>query len=238
MALTRCNTGSYANLGRCEAVPQTKIDSARIKKIYDHISPSYDRREAILDFFLFRRHRKQICAQASGNVLEIGIGTGKNLHLYKENCQITGIDISTGMLDIAERRAKRLHKPIRLMHMDAHELNFPDQHFNSVVSTLSLCTVVDPIAVLGEIARVTKPGGRILLLEHGRSGKRILSKMLDRWTPHQVRRFGCHPNRNILALVQAANLQIVHSQRYIFGMIYNIECAVSSETKPLKHFNL
>jgi ubiquinone/menaquinone biosynthesis C-methylase UbiE len=202
----------------------TKNDSSHIRKIYDELAQHYDRREALLDLFFFKRYREQVLSQAIGSVLEIGMGTGKNLPYYPYDCEITGIDISTEMLRIAARRGKKLGIDPTLFEMDAQELTFPDQSFDTVISSLSLCTIVNPIQALSEMSRVLTPHGKILLLEHGRSQYPSLSKILDRFSRISIPRCGCHMNRNISVLVQSADLRILEIERHILGMVYLIEC--------------
>lgn len=213
-----------------------ELDSSRIRQIYDGLSSHYDRREALLDLLFLKRYRAKLLSQAIGSVLEIGIGTGKNLPHYPFDCDITGIDISTKMLKIAYRRAKKLGLDITLFEMDAHDLTFPDHCFDTVVSSLTLCTIIDPIQALSEMSRVLAPRGKILLLEHGRSEHRLASKFLDKISEFSVARVGCHPNRNIIALVQAANLRIVEINRHVLGIIYEMECQpiLGSVNKPTK----
>ncbi|MDX1746037.1 MAG: methyltransferase domain-containing protein, partial [Halobacteriales archaeon] len=119
----------------------------------------------------------------------------------------------------AHRKARHLGREVRLFSMDAQELEFPDDQFDTVVSNLTVCTFVDPIRALAEMARVTKPQGRILLLEHGRSRYRPVSWMLDRVAPLSVARHGCHPNRNIVALAQAAGLIVLKVERRVAGIV-------------------
>jgi len=195
--------------------------SSHIREIYDRLAPRYDRREAVVEWLL-RGHRRRLLRRARGRVLEVGIGTGRNLPYYPPGCRITGIDLSPEMLRRAEERAARLGRDVTLLPMDAEELSFPSGSFDTVVSSLTLCTVIDPIRALSEMARVTAPGGRILLLEHGRSPYLWLSRLLDRLAPHQVEKYGCHPNRNVLALVQAADLVVLRSERHLLGMLHLI----------------
>ncbi len=158
-------------------------------------------------------------AWAGGATLEVGIGTGRSLPHYPRDCQVTGIDLSEAMLKRAHRRAKRLDREIGLLKMDAQEMDFPDGQFDTVVSNLTVCTFIDPIQALAEMARVTKPQGRILLLEHGRSRHRALAWVLDRLEAASVQRHGCHPNRNIVALAQAAGLIVLRADRHAGGLI-------------------
>lgn len=203
------------------AMPRAVPTSSRVREIYDRLAPRYDRCEGWVEWWL-RRYRKRLLARARGRVLEVGIGTGRNLPYYPAGCRITGIDLSPEMLKVAARRAARLGRDVTLLPMDAEELSFPSGSFDTVVSTLTLCTVVDPIRALGEMARVTAPGGRILLLEHGRSTHLWLSRLLDRLAPHQIAKCGCHPNRNVLALVQAADLVVLRCERCFLGVLHLI----------------
>lgn len=203
-------------------MPRTTVDTTRIREIFDRLAPRYDRREAILEWAMLRRYRQELLAWAGGNTLEVGIGTGRSLSHYPADCRLTGIDISEGMLKRAHRRAKRLGREVDLFQMDGQEIDFPDEHFDTVVSNLTVCTFVDPIRALAEMARVAKPQGRILLLEHGRSRHHGLSWMLDRLEGVSVERHGCHPNRNIVALAQAAGLIVLKADRRMAGIVHVI----------------
>lgn len=198
---------------------RTTADATRIREIYDSLAPGYDRREALLEWAMFRRYRRNVLAWAGGETLEVGIGTGRSLPHYPSDCRITGVDLSERMLQVAQGRAKRLGREVQLFPMDAHELEFPDDQFDTVVSNLTVCTFVDPIRALAEMARVAKPQGRILLLEHGRSPYRPVSWVLDRMAPITVARQGCHPNRNVVALVQAAGLIVLKAERRAAGIV-------------------
>ncbi len=210
------------------------VDSTYIREIYDRLALTYDRCEALLEFLCLRRFRRQLLAAAHGRVLEIGIGTGRNLPYYPCDCQITGIDLSQEMLKVAEQRATRLGLNVTLLSMDAHDLTFPAGSFDTVVSSLTLCTLIDPVKALAEMARVTVPNGRILLLEHGRSSLRWLSWCLDRLAPYQIQRCGCHPNRNIVALVQAADLDILQADRHLLGIMQIIRARPPRPTTVLR----
>ena len=118
---------------------------------------------------LFAGGREWVCSQASGEVLEIAVGTGRNLPHYPEDVRVTGIEFSPAMLAIARARARELRRDADLRAGDARALDFPDERFDTVVCTLSLCTIVDDRAAVAEARRVLRPGGRFLLLEHVRS---------------------------------------------------------------------
>lgn len=152
----------------------------------------------------------------------MGAGTGRNLQFYPPGSELTLIDLSPGMLRIAREGALRLGLQVTFRIMDVHALAFPDDSFNTVVSTLSLCTFVNPIKALSEMSRVCRSDGRILLLEHGRSDVPWINRLLDRLSQANARHFGCYWNRDPVYLVQQAGLEIIRVDRHFFGMIYCI----------------
>jgi ubiquinone/menaquinone biosynthesis C-methylase UbiE len=105
--------------------------------------------------------------------------------------------------------------PIQTTHVTAENLPFPDQQFETVVSTWTLCTIPDPVLALHEVGRVLKPGGRFLFLEHGRSDDRTIAAWQDRLNPIQnVMGCGCHLNRQIDRLITQSGLTIAHLDRF------------------------
>jgi len=114
----------------------------------------------------FRGGREWVCSRATGRVLEVAVGTGRNLGLYPPGVHLTGVDLSPAMLALARRRAADLGLDADLREGDAQALPFPDGSFDSVVCTLSLCAIPDDARAMAEMARVLRPGGRLLLLDH------------------------------------------------------------------------
>lgn len=171
---------------------------------YNRTSKFYD----IMDRMIKSDIRKKILSQASGRVLEVGVGTGKNLEFYSPKCKITGIDLSPGMLEKAKERAQNLRITVSLLEMDAQNLQFPDDSFDTVVATCVFCSVPDPIKGLEEVKRVCKPEGKILLLEHVRSDNPLLGKLMDLLDPLTVRMIGPHINRRTLENISNAGLTI------------------------------
>jgi ubiquinone/menaquinone biosynthesis C-methylase UbiE len=113
--------------------------------------------------------RARLCAQATGDVLEVAVGTGRNLPFYPPGIRLTAVDLSPAMLGIAGDRARRLGRPVRLTEGDAEVLPFADRSFDTVVCTLSLCTIPDDLAAVTQMYRVLRPSGRLLLLDHVRA---------------------------------------------------------------------
>ena len=120
---------------------------------------------------------------AQGEVLEIGIGTSVNLEFYPEDVSVTGIDFSPKMLEKARNKADKLTQNINILEMDVERLDFADDSFDTVVVTCVFCSVPNPIQGLKEVRRVTKPSGKIILLEHMRSGNEFIGKIMDMLNP-------------------------------------------------------
>jgi ubiquinone/menaquinone biosynthesis C-methylase UbiE len=145
-------------------------------KKYSRISNLYDIIEYPIEKFLLQKYREKVISRAQGKILEIGVGTGKNLPYYSRNSELTAIDFSSGMLEIAQRKQKRLNlNHFNLLEMDVQKLSFQDNTFDTIVSTCVFCTVPEPEAGLKELYRVLKPGGKALFLEHMKSNWFIIN---------------------------------------------------------------
>jgi ubiquinone/menaquinone biosynthesis C-methylase UbiE len=127
------------------------------------------------------------------------------------------------MLTIARKRATKLGLPVSFEIMDVEKLAFPDQTFDTVVDTLGLCTFPDPVAALREMARVCRPDGRILLLEHGRSDREWLGRWQDRRADNHAKRLGCRWNREPLDVVRQAGLKVLATERTFLGILHLLE---------------
>jgi ubiquinone/menaquinone biosynthesis C-methylase UbiE len=140
--------------------------------------------------------------------LEVGIGTGKNFPYHTSDVEVTGVDLSDRMITLARRRAASLDNKLSLHQMDAQALDFADNSFDSAIATFVFCSVPNPVRGLQEMARVVKPGGRIVLLEHMRSRIPLLGKVMDLLDPLVFRLMGPHINRNTVDNVRQAGLVI------------------------------
>lgn len=204
----------------------------QIRQRYDKFAPWYDVVEGIPEVLGLRRLRQRLLQRTSGTVLEIAVGTGKNLHYYPTICQITAVDFSPAMLQRARKRADRLRLTIRFLVMDGEALAFRDQRFGTVVSSLTLCTFPDPAAALQEMVRVCRADGRILLLEHGRSSREWLGRWQDRRADRHAKALGCRWNREPLDLVRQAGLKPVTAERVFLGVFHLIEALPSGQGSP------
>ena len=199
------------------------LNSNEISEKYNRFARWYDLVEGVPDLLGVRLLRRRLLRRASGRVLEVAVGTGKNLRYYSPGCRITAVDVSIEMLKVARQRAASLSVDISFLLADAEALPFADQSFDTVVSSLSTCTFPNPVAVLHEMARVCKPAGRILLLEHGRSDREWLGRWQDRRDDRHAKQLGCHWNRETLELVRQAGLKVQNSRRVFFGVFHQIE---------------
>ena len=160
------------------------------------------------------RRRYDLLAQADGRVLEIGAGTGLNLRHYGDSIEALVLtEPVEPMARALERRLARLSRQADVHRASAEALPFSDESFDTVVSTLVLCTVQDVALALSEIARVLRPGGRLLFIEHLRSEMERWGRWQDRLErPWAAFAFGCHCNRRTLELLASSPLTIEHSE--------------------------
>jgi ubiquinone/menaquinone biosynthesis C-methylase UbiE len=197
-------------------------ETERVLRLYEKDAHKYDREMRFFDRLLFAGAREWVCAQADGDVLEIGIGTGRNLAHYRDNVRLTGVELSPAMLQIARARAHELGRDVDLRVGDAQALDFPDESFDAVVCTLALCTIPDDRAAVSEARRVLRPGGRFVLLEHVRSpvlAVRIAQRLLD----PAARRFQAdHLLREPLEHLRAEAFQIERLERSKFGIVERV----------------
>jgi ubiquinone/menaquinone biosynthesis C-methylase UbiE len=194
-----------------------------IRRNYDEIAAKFDLAELLPELLAVRRLRRELLQRAAGKVLEIGVGTGKNLPFYPQECEITAVDMSAGMMARARRRAAKLGRRVNFLLMDAEALGFPDGSFDTVVDSLNLCTFVDRTAALEEMARVCRPEGRILLLEHGRSDRGWLGRWQDRHAEKHAKRLGCRWNLEPPELVRQARLPLRRARRTFLGVFHLME---------------
>jgi phosphatidylethanolamine/phosphatidyl-N-methylethanolamine N-methyltransferase len=170
-----------------------ELDKDAVAKAYDRWAPIYD----VVFGAVFERGRKASIAAAErigGHILEVGVGTGLSLPDYSWSNRLTGIDLSAPMLRKAKARARehRLTNVDGLVVMDAQHLGFQDGTFDVVVAQYVITAVPDPEATLDEFARVLKPGGEIILVNHlgAESGLRAA---VERWFAPLARRLGWRP---------------------------------------------
>jgi ubiquinone/menaquinone biosynthesis C-methylase UbiE len=196
--------------------------AARQKRVWDKSAPSYDRQIAFFERNWFSGGREWLGQRARGRVLEVALGTGRDLPHYPADVTITGIELSPAMLAIARERAAGLGREADLREGDAEHLAFADASFDTVACALALCTIPSPAAAIGEMKRVLVPGGRLLLFDHIASTwppVYAAQWLIERVT---IRSAGEHFTRRQLPLVQAAGFQVIEAERLKAGTIERI----------------
>ena len=176
----------------------------------------YDRLLASFEQKWLRQKRCELLRWSQGRVLEIGGGTGANLPCYSASTRVVLSEPDRPMLAKARLKLREARLSADLLLCRAEDLPFQSQSFDTVVSTLVLCSVSDPSRSLREIARVLKRGGRFLFLEHTRAEKSTAAKWQDRLTPLWSRlALGCHLNRTTVASIQQAGFHIARLERHL-----------------------
>lgn len=188
-----------------------------VRHRYDRGAGRYDVVTWPMERMAMDRFRGRLIAQVNGpRVLEVGVGTGRNLPLYRPDLRIEAIDFSPRMLERARR--KPIPANVTLHLMDVEELRFPPDSFDSVVATCVFCSVPDPVRGLSEIRRVLRPGGRALFLEHMRPGAAWLATLFD-WLDPLVARAGPHINRRTMDNIRAAGFVVEREENVMSDIL-------------------
>ncbi|WP_439379190.1 class I SAM-dependent methyltransferase [Amycolatopsis lexingtonensis] len=189
----------------------------RWRRYWDRKSATYDAEMDFWDRRLFGDSREWACGRAEGDVLEVAVGTGLNLPRYPAGVTLTGLDLSEGMLDVA--RAREPARAVTLRQGNAQALPFEDASFDTVVCTFGLCAIPDPAAAVAEMARVLRPGGRLILADHVVSTSwavRVIQWLLELAS---VPLAGEHFRRRPLRLVEAVGLVVEQRERFKLGLV-------------------
>jgi ubiquinone/menaquinone biosynthesis C-methylase UbiE len=200
----------------------TANETERVRRIQDKTAPRYDRQIRLFERLLFGDGREWVCSQASGEVLELAVGTARNLPYYAKDVRLTGIELSEEMLAIAHQRQRELGREAELRVGDAQALDFPVESFDTVTCTLALCTIPDDRQAVREAYRVLRPGGRFLLLEHVRSPSapvRFGQRLLD---PLAVRFQADHLVREPLDYLGEEGFQVERVERSKWGIVERV----------------
>jgi ubiquinone/menaquinone biosynthesis C-methylase UbiE len=210
----RCTTGKEAGMRK-----SVSDETERLKRVWEKEAPTYDRRMGFFERVLFGDGRECVCSRASGKVLEVGVGTGRNFPFYPQGVRLTSIDLSPAMLEIARKRAEELGLEVDLREGDAQQLPFADASFDTVVCTLSLCNIPDDRRAIAEMKRVLRPGGRLLLLDHVRASSKVWLAVQRVLEPLSWR-FSCdHLLRRPLEHVLAEGFEVEQRERSKAGIV-------------------
>lgn len=198
------------------ATAATRNRYNRIASVYDRMEWASERRFAPLRTELWRRAR-------GPRVLEVGVGTGKNMPHYPPGMTMTAVDLSPRMLEQARARAARLGLAMDLREADAQALPFPDGSFDTLVATFVFCSVPDPVLGLSELQRVLVPDGQLLLLEHVLTRKPLLRPLMRLLNPLVVRMVGANIDRATVENVRRAGFIDLQVEDCLLDIVKLIE---------------
>jgi len=188
-------------------------DVARVMDYYDRHADRFDKEMDRGERLLFGAHRSWAVAQASARTLEIGVGTGLNLPLYAPQVTVTGIDVSPRMLARARTRPSTPGTAHELVIGDAELLAFADGSFDTALSTYTFCSIPNPEAAAREVLRVVRPGGRFVLVEHGRARGRVVRSGQLLLAPLFVRLHAEHIRRDPAGYLHRAGWEVLSVER-------------------------
>jgi len=210
------------------ALSVTAVENDFVTKVYEKLASVYD--------FTFGPvlHPGRVDAiermgiRPGDRVLEVGVGTGINAALYPRDCSVTGVDLSSPMLEKArERVARKGVRNVRLLQMDAANLKFGDDTFDIVYAPYVISVVPDPVAVTREMCRVCRPGGRIVILNHFRSRNALMAwieRMISPFTVH----IGFKSDLDLPAFLAQAELKPVSIDKVNFPRIWSLVTCVKA----------
>jgi ubiquinone/menaquinone biosynthesis C-methylase UbiE len=194
---------------------------------YDRIAPIYDLME-IFPEIRYKSWRERFWKKVKQNLplddhfLEVGVGTGKNIPYWPKGAQITAIDLTPRMLNRTAQRVEHLGLSAQLALGDVQDLNYPDNSFDLAAATFVFCSVPDPVKGMNELARVVKPLGTILLMEHVRSSHPLIGKLMDLFNPVVVRTMGPNINRDTVEKVHRSDLFLENVENLGAGGIFKL----------------
>ncbi|MBS4213836.1 MULTISPECIES: class I SAM-dependent methyltransferase [Neobacillus] len=195
------------------------MEKQKLIKIFNKQAGKYDKRREDLSQ---KRWRQKLLSHAEGEVLELAVGAGANFPYYTPGVKVTATDFSSAMLEKAKQAAKNYGIQADFVSGDIEKMEFPNDSFDTIVSTLSFCSYNNPLAVLEKINHWCKPSGKILLMEHGISTNFAVSILQKTLNPLLYRFYGCHHTRNILEIIRESGMTVEKSESYWVNMVHLI----------------
>lgn len=205
-----------------------KLDREKQIRIFDKQAEAYAKRRYKSDMALWRR---QLIADAYGDVLELAVGAGANFSFYRKDVRLTAVDFSSQMMEKAKEAAAEEGIQTKWLLSDVEAIDFPEHSFDTVVSTMSFCSYRDPAAMLAKVNRWCRPGGSILLMEHGRSTSNWIAA-LQKWIdPLSCKFAGCYQSRDLRSLLAASDLSIRRLESRFMNIVLLVWASPGPEYK-------
>ena len=196
-------------------------ETEQVKRRYNRIAWIYDVLESGMECMINRFRGRLWGRVQKGEILEVGVGTGKNIDFYQKFHKVTAIDISEKMLAKARKRASKYGKQVVFEYGDVQSLKYPDGSFDTVVTTCVFCSVPDPVQGLKEIKRVLRPNGKLYMLEHVLSQKWWLRGLMNFFDFLPYWTWGAHINRDTVSNLELAGFSNI-STEYLVGDVLEI----------------
>ncbi len=226
--MSRTSSPNATDSADSHAADARSMSTGDIADLYDDMADQYERWDWANRLFTGPL-RKRAFADARGRVLDVACGAGTNFRYLPSTAQLVGVDVSAEMVESARAELDRLRRGGTVYRMDAQDLAFPDDSFDTVISALSTCTFPDPVAALSEMARVCRPAGRVLLFEHGRSDVELLGRFQDWRADAHYERHGCRWTQDPLAHFEGTALTVRESEEFFQGMVTIIEARPATD---------
>lgn len=192
-----------------------KENEKRIRK-FDSQARMYEKRKMRRTEKLWR---ERLIGCATGNVLEVGVGVGANFLFYPAGVEVTAVDFSKEMLIKAAAAAVKSGVHASFTETDIEDHDFPENSFDTIVSTLTFCGYRDPITLLNKFNKWVKDDGQILLMEHGISSISLIGSIQNVVDPLFKRVVGCHVNRDINQILQQSGIMVIKVEKHFLDVI-------------------
>lgn len=193
------------------------MNKENLARKFDKQAKAYERRRRQLTK---NEWRERLIRGAKGTVLEVGVGAGANFPYYPKDVIVTAVDFSKEMLSSANEAASELGVRAEFVLSDIESCDFPEDSFDTIVSTLTLCGYKDPIAMLNKFNKWTKADGQILLMEHGTSSNGLIRSVQKAVDPLFLKVVGCHQNRDMEHFFQKSGIHIIKAERHFMNMVH------------------